>query len=147
MILLITSVVLLFYYYKQNSIPHPTTSTVLNKVAGLIEEPSDTGLGNIADKEENNVAKEDSEDLENVDEDDDEKDSNHAEEENYENAPEKPVQDKMKTPRTSDLKFQGPQNERQRAVVSSFQHAWQGYRTYAWGKDHLKPISKTHQTW
>ena len=23
----------------------------------------------------------------------------------------------------------------------------QGYRTYAWGKDHLKPISKTHQTW
>ena len=59
MILLITSVVLLFYYYKHNSIPHPTTSTVLNKVAGLIEEPSDTGLGNIADKEENNVAKED----------------------------------------------------------------------------------------
>ena len=21
------------------------------------------------------------------------------------------------------------------------------FRTYAWGKDHLKPISKTHQTW
>jgi len=147
MILLITSVVLLFYYYKHNSIPHPTTSTVLNKVAGLIEEPSDTGLGNIADKEENNVAKEDSDDLENGDGDDEEKDSNHAEEENYENAPEKPLQDKMKTPLTSDLKFQGPQNERQRAVVSSFQHAWQGYRTYAWGKDHLKPISKTHQTW
>ena len=50
-------------------------------------------------------------------------------------------------PRDGSIKFRGPQNQRQRAVVASFQHAWQGYRTYAWGKDHLKPISKTHQTW
>ena len=45
------------------------------------------------------------------------------------------------------LDFKGPQNDRQRAVVSAFSHAWQSYRKYAWGKDHLKPISKTHQTW
>ena len=50
-------------------------------------------------------------------------------------------------PRDASIKFRGPQNERQRAVVGAFQHAWQGYRTFAWGKDHLKPISKTHQTW
>ena len=45
------------------------------------------------------------------------------------------------------IRFRGPQNERQRAVVAAFQHAWQGYRSYAWGRDHLKPITKTHQTW
>jgi hypothetical protein len=25
-------------------------------------------------------------------------------------------------------------NERQRAVVDAFKHAWRGYRTYAWGR-------------
>jgi len=50
-------------------------------------------------------------------------------------------------PTDGSLKFKGPQNERQRAVVAAFRHAWQGYRTFAWGHDHLKPISKTYQDW
>ncbi|GAB0088864.1 alpha-1,2-Mannosidase [Sergentomyia squamirostris] len=43
--------------------------------------------------------------------------------------------------------FIGPQNDRQRAVVAAFQHAWTNYRTYAWGHDNLKPISQGHNDW
>lgn len=50
----------------------------------------------------------------------------------------KPVQSK---------KFKGPQNERQDAIVAAFVHAWKGYKTYAWGHDMLKPISKTYHDW
>ena len=32
-------------------------------------------------------------------------------------------------------------------MVEAFQHAWTNYRTYAWGHDHLKPISKSAQNW
>ena len=32
-------------------------------------------------------------------------------------------------------------------MTSAFKHAWQNYRKYAWGKDHLKPLSKTFETW
>ena len=32
-------------------------------------------------------------------------------------------------------------------MVDAFQHAWTNYRTYAWGHDHLKPISKSAQNW
>lgn len=39
----------------------------------------------------------------------------------------------------------GPENEKQTAVVNAFRHAWKGYKTYAWGRDQLKPISKSHQ--
>lgn len=45
------------------------------------------------------------------------------------------------------LQFTGPTNERQRAVVKSFQHAWQGYKEFAWGHDHLRPISTAHHDW
>lgn len=41
------------------------------------------------------------------------------------------------------LVFNGPSNEKQRAVVDAFRHAWKGYRDFAWGHDHLKPISQT----
>ena len=34
--------------------------------------------------------------------------------------------------------FKGPTNERQTAVVNAFQHAWTGYKKYAWGHDHLR---------
>lgn len=44
-------------------------------------------------------------------------------------------------------KFKGPTNERQRAVVSAFKHAWKGYKTYAWGHDMLKPLSKSYHDW
>lgn len=43
--------------------------------------------------------------------------------------------------------FAGPQNERQRAVVAAFKHAWRGYKEYAWGHDNLKPISMGSNDW
>lgn len=39
------------------------------------------------------------------------------------------------------------QTERQKAVVSAFKHAWKAYKTYAFGHDELKPISKTFSEW
>ncbi|KAK6195259.1 hypothetical protein SNE40_000727 [Patella caerulea] len=39
------------------------------------------------------------------------------------------------------------ENPRQKAVVSAFKDAWKAYKSYAWGRDELKPISKTHSTW
>lgn len=38
-------------------------------------------------------------------------------------------------------------HERQKAVVEAFQHAWKGYKEFAWGQDELKPISKSYGTW
>ena len=38
-------------------------------------------------------------------------------------------------------------NPQQEAVVRAFQHAWSGYKEYAWGHDHLKPISKKYHDW
>lgn len=43
--------------------------------------------------------------------------------------------------------FKGPTNDRQTAVVNAFKHAWGGYKKYAWGHDHLRPISKSAQNW
>jgi len=45
------------------------------------------------------------------------------------------------------LTIKGPANPRQKSVVDAFSHAWKGYKKYAWGKDELKPISRTSQTW
>ena len=45
------------------------------------------------------------------------------------------------------LQFTGPTNDRQRAVVKSFQFAWEKYREFAWGKDHLRPITKSGHNW
>ena len=45
------------------------------------------------------------------------------------------------------FQFRGPQNDRQEAVVNAFKHAWTNYKAYAWGHDHLKPISKSAQNW
>ena len=36
---------------------------------------------------------------------------------------------------------------RRQAVVKAFKHAWTGYRKYAWGKDELKPVSRTSYEW
>ncbi|VDO72951.1 unnamed protein product [Haemonchus placei] len=41
----------------------------------------------------------------------------------------------------------GPTNDRQKAVVDAFKHAWEGYRKYAWGHDQLKPISGGYSDW
>lgn len=32
-------------------------------------------------------------------------------------------------------------------VRAEFQHAWNGYRKYAWGHDDLRPLSKTYHDW
>jgi mannosidase alpha-like ER degradation enhancer 2 len=32
-------------------------------------------------------------------------------------------------------------------VRAEFQHAWNGYKKYAWGHDDLKPLSKTYHDW
>ena len=50
-------------------------------------------------------------------------------------------------PRSGKIVFNGPTNERQKAVVEAFMHAWKGYKTFAWGHDHLKPISQTYNDW
>jgi len=95
------------------------------------------------DKEENDKAEEET-DEKGVGEEVEGGDSNNAEE-NSDQDGKKHAADVP--PSDGSVEFKGPHNERQRAVVGAFQHAWQGYRTYAWGKDHLKPISKNHQTW
>ncbi|XP_047556571.1 endoplasmic reticulum mannosyl-oligosaccharide 1,2-alpha-mannosidase isoform X1 [Lutra lutra] len=38
-------------------------------------------------------------------------------------------------------------NERQRAVIDAFRHAWAGYRKFAWGHDELKPVSRSFSEW
>jgi len=100
------------------------------------------------DKEEHNVAGEDQDPPE---EEAGGGDSNNASEERADTGGRGVVGGRRGGPEPQTppgpAKFGGPQNERQRAVVAAFQHAWQGYRTYAWGHDHLKPISRTHQTW
>lgn len=45
------------------------------------------------------------------------------------------------------VKFKGPSNERQQKVVDAFLHAWKGYKEHAWGKDELRPLSKTSSSW
>lgn len=45
------------------------------------------------------------------------------------------------------LSFEGPTTVRQQAVVKAFKHAWNGYEEFAWGHDHLKPISKSYHDW
>lgn len=43
--------------------------------------------------------------------------------------------------------FKGATNERQKAVVAAFRHAWNGYKEFAWGHDNLKPISMAAHDW
>lgn len=49
-------------------------------------------------------------------------------------------------PRPASL-LAASQNERQKAVVAAFRHAWAGYRKFAWGHDELKPVSKSFSEW
>jgi len=158
MLFVIMCLTLIFIHYNRKYVLDNVSSseTDLKKISHLprVIEPVEVDQKFGIDKEEHDLAEEYKDD-----EDDDEKDedtydggdSNHAEEENNEvvDDDDDEVEDKELElpPKDASIKFKGPQNERQRAVVAAFQHAWQGYRTYAWGKDHLKPISKTHQTW
>ncbi|XP_077302061.1 alpha-Mannosidase class I b [Arctopsyche grandis] len=45
------------------------------------------------------------------------------------------------------VQFNGPTNDKQQAVVEAFQHAWKGYKKFAWGHDHLRPITGGYQEW
>lgn len=47
----------------------------------------------------------------------------------------------------SPVYFYGPRNDRQTAVVAAFKHAWMGYKTFAWGHDNLRPVSKKSSDW
>uniref|UniRef100_A0A915J6U1 alpha-1,2-Mannosidase n=1 Tax=Romanomermis culicivorax TaxID=13658 RepID=A0A915J6U1_ROMCU len=46
-----------------------------------------------------------------------------------------------------NAKFKGPKNEQQKAFMNAFRHAWNGYRKFAFGHDHLLPISKSYDDW
>lgn len=39
------------------------------------------------------------------------------------------------------------QNKEQKAIVEALKHSWNAYKEYAWGADHLKPITKTKHNW
>lgn len=45
------------------------------------------------------------------------------------------------------VQFEPASGHRQSAVLNAFKHAWSGYKKYAWGHDHVKPISRKHQDW
>ncbi|KAF6125620.1 mannosidase alpha class 1B member 1 [Phyllostomus discolor] len=45
------------------------------------------------------------------------------------------------------LKHVAAPNERQKAVIDAFRHAWAGYRKFAWGHDELKPVSRSFSEW
>ncbi|KAB0795911.1 hypothetical protein PPYR_09972 [Photinus pyralis] len=45
------------------------------------------------------------------------------------------------------VQFSGVLDDRQQAVVDAFKHAWKGYRQFAWGHDHLKPMSEGYHDW
>lgn len=55
--------------------------------------------------------------------------------------------DNVESPTPKRVKFAPPGNDRQAAVVGMVQHAWTGYTKYAWGHDHLRPISQTYHDW
>ncbi|XP_040818860.1 endoplasmic reticulum mannosyl-oligosaccharide 1,2-alpha-mannosidase [Ochotona curzoniae] len=38
-------------------------------------------------------------------------------------------------------------SERQKGVIAAFLHAWKGYRRFAWGRDELKPVSRSFSEW
>uniref|UniRef100_A0AC35U1B8 Alpha-1,2-Mannosidase n=1 Tax=Rhabditophanes sp. KR3021 TaxID=114890 RepID=A0AC35U1B8_9BILA len=43
--------------------------------------------------------------------------------------------------------FNEPSNPKSKAVREAFKFAWKNYKKYAWGHDHLKPISKKSADW
>ena len=43
--------------------------------------------------------------------------------------------------------FPEEKTPKQVAVVEAFKHAWVGYKKFAWGHDHLKPISASYHDW
>ncbi|XP_063227766.1 endoplasmic reticulum mannosyl-oligosaccharide 1,2-alpha-mannosidase isoform X2 [Bacillus rossius redtenbacheri] len=56
-------------------------------------------------------------------------------------------QNQVGSPPRGAVKFSGPTNDRQKAVVAAFKHAWRGYKKFAWGHDHLRPITASYHNW
>lgn len=50
-------------------------------------------------------------------------------------------------PSGEGVQFTPATGHRQTAVLNAFKHAWKGYCSYAWGHDHVKPISRKYQDW
>eukprot|EP00037_Helgoeca_nana_P002037 m.31449 g.31449 ORF g.31449 m.31449 type:complete len:627 (+) comp12321_c0_seq1:65-1945(+) len=83
-----------------------------------------------------------------------EQDSQHVAQDAVDTPPPPPPPLAEKAPRgdgavesSNPLAHAGPKNERQQAVVDAFKWAWKAYKTDAWGKDELKPISHSSETW
>lgn len=47
----------------------------------------------------------------------------------------------------TQMSFKGPTNDRQKAVVAAMKHSFNGYKSFAFGHDNLKPISQTYSDW
>ncbi|KAJ8667304.1 hypothetical protein QAD02_008966 [Eretmocerus hayati] len=94
-----------------------------------IGDGNDGAVGDGAGKENN---------AEVIDEPDFQPEANHVEDDQIG----EPPQHKLQT-----LKFDGPQNERQETVIKAFKHSWNGYKTFAWGHDNVKPISRGYHNW
>lgn len=56
-------------------------------------------------------------------------------------------QNQIMIPPSNGEQFKRRRTERQEAVVKAFKHAWKGYKRFAWGHDHLKPISEGYHDW
>ena len=41
----------------------------------------------------------------------------------------------------------GSESAEQIAIKQAFQHAWKGYKEFAWGHDMLKPMSRRYEDW
>ena len=39
------------------------------------------------------------------------------------------------------------QNQQQKRIQEAIVHSWKAYRSYSWGFDHLKPLSKSGHNW
>jgi len=155
--LLIIIIIFIFIYtHQQENRPLHNIQTLNEKILpnepghrwppqfqkSLQDEPTVLDEAKLAqDNEVQNAAEEEDKDIDDKGEQDfvDDGDSNQAKEDDFEAS--------VVNNKDIGFKFNGAQNERQRAVTSAFKHAWQNYRKYAWGKDHLKPLSKTYETW
>lgn len=56
-------------------------------------------------------------------------------------------QNQIMIPPSNGEQFKGRRTKRQEAIVNAFRHAWKGYKKFAWGHDHLKPISEGYHDW
>ncbi|CEF70661.1 Endoplasmic reticulum mannosyl-oligosaccharide 1,2-alpha-mannosidase [Strongyloides ratti] len=57
------------------------------------------------------------------------------------------INSKMADELNKRIVFEEPTNEKQKAVREGFKHAWKNYKKYAWGADHLRPISRKSSDW